>query len=443
MLKYIKNLPRNVKIVLTTAFLLRLTVWLGGMADSSRFLDPDSVDYLQLAEMIGINFQYTYNDQIEIFRAPGYPFLIALLNKISESYAFLCLIQIILDTALCFLLWRLASRLYDSQRALAALSFQCVSIVSITFSVKILSDSIYAFLLILFLNILNETWHVNKNKERATVNFVLSLAACGIVLSFMIYLRAITLLYLYIPIIMLFVGKRTKEALATCITIIICIAPWYYRNYKQAEYPHFSSVGSVNLYRYNACLLLAEKNDISFNDQQKVIDGEFSKFQSQTALAVFAAKRGKEEILSSPLRYIWLHMKANINNFLPAGGIAANIFGIKTGGQNTLSVLHTHGIIAGVNNYFHGQWWLFFCLTPTIFLLGFVYCFSAVGMLSRFASRKLTLFELILILGMFYFLLVPGGAAHPRFRVPAAPILSLFAGLGFVFFKNYLNKRNK
>ncbi len=126
-------------------------------------------------------------------------------------------------------------------------------------------------------------------------------------------------------------------------------------------------------------------------------------------------------------------MKANINNFLPAGGIAASMFGIKIGGSNTLSVLHTQGMIAGINNYFHGQWWLFIFLIPTLFLLGAVYGFSVVGMLSRFTTRKITLFELILILSLCYFLFVPGGAAHPRFRVPAAPILSLFAGLGFVF----------
>ncbi len=259
MLNYIKNLPRKVKIVLIAAFLLRLAVWFGGLADASRFLAPDSIDYLRLAENIGTHFQYANNGKIEVFRAPGYPFLIALLNTIFSSYAFICFIQVILDTALCLLLWRLASRLYDSRSATAALLFQCASIVSITFSVKILSDSVYAFLLILFFNILYEVWHIDGNSKTTTVKIILPLAACGITLSVMIYLRAITLLYLYIPIIMLCFGKRFREALIISIMMIICISPWYIRNYKQAEYPHFSSVGSVNLYRYNACLLLAKK----------------------------------------------------------------------------------------------------------------------------------------------------------------------------------------
>ncbi len=441
MLEYLKNIPRNVKIILAIAFLLRITVWLGGIADPGRFLEPDSTDYLHLAEAIDTKFHYTKQGQVEIFRAPGYSFLIALLKKISDSNAFICFIQVILDTVLCFLVWRLASHIFNDHTAITALVLQCISIVSITFSVKILSDSIYAFLLLLFLNILHETWYADENKTKEMFNSTNLAIACGVVLSLMIYLRAITLLYIYIPMVMLLVGKQIKKALVASIIVIICISPWYFRNYSKANYPHFSSVGAINLYRYNACLLLADKNNRSFNEQQALIDNEFSKFKSQFELAAFAAKRGKEEILKSPLRYTWLHMKANINNFLPAGGITADMFGFKIGERNTLGLLHSQGIVVGIDNYFHDQWWLFFCLVPTIILSGFVYCLSIVGISNCLRIQKLSLFELVLILSMCYFLLVPGGAAHPRFRVPATPILSIFAAVGFACLrKRYYSK---
>ena len=152
----ITTIPKPVKIILAIALALRMIVWSAALLDETRFLDPDSADYLRLAGQLIDNHQLGTDEQLEIFRAPGYPFYLAITMWVAHSFALPALIQIVLDVGLCFLVWRLANRLFAAKAAIASAMFQSVSVVSIVYSCKLLSDSVYAFMLMLFLNALYE-----------------------------------------------------------------------------------------------------------------------------------------------------------------------------------------------------------------------------------------------------------------------------------------------
>jgi hypothetical protein len=209
---------------------------------------------------------------------------------------------------------------------------------------------------------------------------------------------------------------------------MIVIGGWTLRNIKTANYAGFSSVGTINIYRYYACLLMAHQKNISFDEQQKICDAHLALCDNQKEQSEYALKHGLPVIKSAPFTYLLLHLKTDINTFLPGIGDLYALLGVKIGGGGTLAVIHSKGIIAGVKHYFQGHWALFFLALPLAAILLIKYILSAFGILITIYKRKpyLTtyLFFLLIIL---YMTTVPGAVSHPRFRVPIEPLLAILA----------------
>jgi hypothetical protein len=405
--------------------LLRLLTWCGGLANPARFLDPDSHDYLRLAQSLIQTGIYGTETQPEIFRVPGYPTVLAGLSGLTQGPWFVCLLQVLLDVGGCALLWRLVRRQWGETTARATLFFQVFSVVSIVQCCRVLSETGFVFALLVLLNLL--VIPANLSRRRALLRGVLN----GLVLTVMTYLRAVAIPFTLLPLAYLLWRRHFGAALAMLGTAALLLAPWLVRNARQTGYSHFSSVGAVNLYRYNACLLLASNNGIDFAEQQSKIDAEFAKLGSQQAIANYAAKEGMKAILSSPVRYAWLHLKTVPSNLLPATGDLLRTFGVEIGGAGTMQVIRSQGLVAGVRHYFQGQWLWLLVMLPALALLGLLYLLAAVGAVTRLLEHKATAFDVFLVVTLLYFLAVPGGAAHPRFRTPIMPILAILAGVGW------------
>jgi hypothetical protein len=129
------------------------------------------------------------------------------------------------------------------------------------------------------------------------------------------------------------------------------------------------------------------------------------------------------------VRYAWLHLKTVPPNLLPATGDLLRTFGVEIGGSGTLQVIRSRGLVAGVRHYFHGQWLWLLVMLPALALLGLLYLLGVAGAVTRLLEHKVTAFDVFLVVSLLYFLAVPGGAAHPRFRTPIMPILAILAGV--------------
>ena len=425
------HLSKSVYSLLIVAIILRLACWSNGLNEPERYLKPDSYDYLRLAQALLDNHHFGSQDQLEIFRPPGYPFILLCFKTMTSLLAIPTLFQVLLDGLLCCLLWYLAGQLYSWSLANVSLAFQSLSLVSAVYATQVLSDSIFTLFLFLFLIVFSRIVSSSRFENRTCL-------IGGILIALMAYLRAITLLYVFIPIAILIFSKRVKESLVIAAVLIVMLSPWYLRNYYHVGYPHFSSVGAINLYRYNACLLQARETGLAFNQQQSLIDSELDELTSQQSRADYAMSRGKAIILSQPLTYFWLHLRADLNNLLPVGGEFLKLFGYEIGGNGTISVLHSQGVLAAVKHYFNGNWSPFLLLVPTVILLLTSYLSALIGVAYRIFSKKFNTIDLLFLSTLLYFLLVPGGASHPRFRVPVTPILSIYAGVGLVFVYNAL-----
>ena len=437
-------------IILAGALLLRLGLLVVGRQNGSGFMTPDSGDYLLLADSLINSWSFTHNTAAEIFRIPGYPLFLALIKFSGGGLLTIIVAQAMLGTLNCWLTWRLTKiNFKSSMTAILAALFQAGAVVAIVFNNKVLSETLFTtFLLsgLLFISRLTHQSDQPKNRKyywlKASVSGSLIALAC---LCRAIILPLLPLFFTYIW----WRSRNFKLAALFILPIIMIVLGWSVRNYHEAKFAGYSSVGAINLYRYNGCALLAAQHKRSFTLQQQLCDRELDKYSSQTARANFAQTQGEKIILSAPLRYSFIHLKSDINNLLPAVGDLFRIAGADIGGNGTLAVINSSGIISGVKHYFKGKWWLIFVALPLVLWLIYSYLTAAVAVFSLLTDKSYRhlmptiIFYLIIIA---WFLLIPGPASHPRFRVPITPLLSMLAAWGSMVImhkiRNFISNRH-
>jgi len=444
------------RYVLGVSMLLNLAVAFLCYNHESRFLDPDSNDYIQLADSLALFHGYTKGDEPEIFRTPGYSFFLAPFRYIfPHSFFPIIIFQSILGTISVFLLWSLVLSLTHNNLTIAkiAVIFQVISLPSIVAVNKILSETLFTFLLLLSLFLLNKTLINIKDKTQSNSNKkYLFAAATGTIAGLTLLVRAIFLplfplfiLYLYFQGSS-YIQKENKTLIYKIILImllpyILTFAGWKMRNHINTGYNGFSSVASINIYRYYACALLARQKGISFSQQQKICDANLSTAGNQVQQANYAIKHGLPILKSAPFTYLFIHIKTDINTLLPAVGDLYALIGKNIGGKGTLSVINSKGIIAGIKYYFSENWTLFFLALPIVFILILKYMLALIGVAKTILTKEILLTSLLYILLITYMILIPGTVSHPRFRVPVDPLLSLFAAVGLYYCSQLLKSK--
>jgi hypothetical protein len=224
--------------------------------------------------------------------------------------------------------------------------------------------------------------------------------------------------------------------LVLLLTASLVVAPWIVRNYRLVGAPTLSTIASYNLLFYNAVSLEADLRGIG-QEQMRAemterVEDELARrgdVNDEALRAELYDEWSRRIILAHPWRYLYVHLKNDLNSLLPSIAEFLELLGVTRGGKGTLSVLNQYGLWAAVRHYFGEQMWLPWLLLPLIALLGLVY----VGMLAGLVTlaRRRDWFALaLLLLPIAYFLLVPGAPSHPRFRVPVMPYICLLAGTG-------------
>ncbi len=420
---------RYLLCIAALAVLLRLGVWCSA-SDRAAFLRPDSPDYLALADSLAARGVYAKTNEPEIFRTPGYPVLLALVSLVSEPVFGILLLQVLADGVVCALAGVIAWRLTRNRRAVyAAALLHAVSPNAIVYSLAVLSETVFALMLTLFFLALSSGKDDSAPVRRGLLTGLCLAGAC--------LLRGVLLPWIPICVLGLIATTRDgwrRAMLACLLPVVAVVGGWTARNARVAGYPGFSSVAAINLYRYNACALIARRRGASFSRQQAVCDTVMAGYP-QAVQAALAMEKALPVILDAPFFYAWIHLRADLDNLLPAAGEFLRLLGIELGGGGTLDVLRSEGILAGVRHYFRGQTqWFWFCVSAVLLLLGkyLLALLGATALLRRRkdADRRAWWLALLLTLTVLYLLLIPGPASHPRFRVPVEPLLAVLAGAG-------------
>ncbi|MDD5720798.1 MAG: hypothetical protein PHQ53_14030, partial [Candidatus Krumholzibacteria bacterium] len=293
--------PTLVLCAVAGAVLLRVILCAAAMTAPERCREPDSADYLELARNLRLTGAYARNGEPELFRTPGYPAFLALLQSgfvgPEAGLTFALLIQVAADIALCLLLWywgaNLIGRQLNGGAAAFAVVWQAAAGVSAVFACKLLSDSLYAVLL---LGALTAAATAVTADERARRGNPAALTA-GLLLGIGWLWRAVTGPFVIVPVAALLFRRQWRRALILSLAALLIVAPWILRNRCAAGFTGVSTVAAINLYRYNAALLLAREHGIGFAAEQARIDAELAACPDQAAAARLALRRGRAAIL--------------------------------------------------------------------------------------------------------------------------------------------------
>ena len=463
--------------ILILALAARAALYSAAIQDCERAFTADSQEYWDLADTMahtGLFESMTWpggsvSPEPEIFRSPGYPTLLGCVlrlhwqlspeaSKLSPwllpmgpgTWRAVLAMQVLIDLHLVLLTYWLGRELVGHGVGLLAALLQAVSPLAVAASCRILSDSLFAFMLTAALLLIVR--HFRTGSWRALLPAaVLMGAAC--------YVRPVGLVMsgLFV-LVLLFRPKRIRRAGAFAGVIAACVAPWVVRNAVVADYVGFSSFATDSMYWYSAAEVLARKEGVS---AAKVREGFFREegwysfdpdlvgqpglsnapcYRTPGGLARYRRDRAKKIVLAHPRLFLDIHLKGCLAFWLPAATDVLEVAGYTTGGKGTLAVLHEKGLLAAARHYFGGN-------TTAMWLAGAM----ALVLLARYAGIVLCgLWKLrlrmpaaawLMILLVAASFLLPGPATHPRFRVPVAPILSVAAAVGWLGLIERLRRR--
>jgi 4-amino-4-deoxy-L-arabinose transferase-like glycosyltransferase len=426
------KIPKPLIVFFVCALLLRLVMLLVAFQYPERTFQPDTSSYIQPALDLLKDHAYTYSSAT---RTPIYPFFIAFSYIIfGQTSAGIVALQLLVSSATVLLTYLLGIRLSLSKNAAIVGSILIgVSVEAITHVFFLVTETLFSFLLLASIVAYVETW-----QSRRKIWLIIS----AILLALAVLCRPIAL-----PLPLLLAGififqksehwrQRLYFGFIYLLIFTVVLFPWVLRNKIMVGVPTISTITSKNMLYYNAAILEGHLKNISLEEVRAGFDNDVSRSLAEKGFKDIEATRYTEEnilaqqiISQAPLDYIYLYLKSDLNNFLPGVTDLTEIFGITQGGRGTADVLNRQGLLAAINYYFADSIWMLWLFLPAIILLGITYMGDMIAVVVLFGRRQW--FQLF-ILGIIslYFLLAPGGASLPRFRVPAIPFLSLLAGIG-------------
>ncbi len=433
-------LNRPLWIILCVALVLRASLLVAGWRQPERFLAPDSAGYDALARSLTERgeFSRTPAGPAELFRTPGYPLFLAGVYAVSgNSVGAVLAVQIFLDVALCWLVYLLGARLFDRRAGLWAAGLQAVSTVAIVSSVRILSDSLFAFMLTAAILLL-----VHHFKTSRWWPLLLG----GLVAGAACYVRPVGVFFGVIVLLVLLLRCRAvRKAIVFAVVFAACLGPWVLRNHIVADYRGFSSVPAEAAFKFQGPYVMAKVEGISVESARSRLEAELAEYKAaeDPTCGQLEAKRaslGLGVLRRHPWTFLAMHARGSLMVWAPGEAELPALLGVETGGRGTAEVLARQGLPAAVRHYLGGRIWLLWLLAPFVLFLLARYALAAIGVIRR-ARLRMRPAGWLVVLTVVLFAILPGVFGHPRFRVPITPMLNVAAGVGAVWLIGRLRRR--
>lgn len=517
--------------ILILALAVRAVFLMAVFADVHQAITPDSKDYANLASWWLLSGDYQLEDlavvapwdgsptpRPEIFRTPGYPALLAGAAWVAEeahgrrqrpvwqdsespmppaALKTILSFQVLLDLHLVLLTFFLGRSLAGHSAGLLAALLQAISPLAAAASCRILSDSIFAFMLIAAVMLLVRHFRTGG---------WWSLLSASLVMGVSCYVRPVGFAFSAVMALVIVCSRRgtgilsvsppagqagrgavsalpeTEEAtgetpvglmggtpmlrprrllrtLAFVAVIASCVAPWVARNVIVADYWGFSSFATDSMYWYSAAEIEARQQGVPVEQVREQFDEAESRApfaadvvtrpamgtapcdRTPGGLARYRWAKAREIIFAHPWQYAGIHLKGDVAFWLPGATEALEVMGYTSGGKGTLDVLHRKGLVTAARHYFGGD-------TTAMVLAGVmagIWLVRYLGVilcgLWRLRLRKMTSAGWLCVLLVVTACLLPGPANHPRFRVPVEPILSVAAAIGYLGLRQWRRRK--
>lgn len=247
-------------LILLLAFGLRVTAAVlvdrYVAAQGRTFLiEGDANGYWQLAQKIVAGQDYAiHHPPRYVLRTPGFPlFLAASIHLFGDSVLAASLLLAGVGTGCCWLTYCLGKRLIDEQTALMAAAFMSVSPLQVGNSVLILSETLFAFWVLLSLLALARvpaTWWPRPFEKRPSPRSLFEAAIAGAAAGLTTLVRPGWILWagLGASLLAVFGTDRVRLRLIAIAAFGLCcfavLLPWAYRNSQATGHWVFTSLWS-------------------------------------------------------------------------------------------------------------------------------------------------------------------------------------------------------
>ena len=387
----------------------------------------DSTEYISIARTLLSDHRFALSPEAmpEVFRAPGYPFFLALLLLVFGSILAIPFVQILLAAGSAVLVALLGERYFSRGLGFStAILFACEPI-ALSHVLIALSETLFVFLFLLAI------WFLTaKGASLRHIFFA------GLLVGLSALVRPIGLYCLPIFIMWVLWQQRHLWRIAllsaTVLTLgaALAVSPWMSRNKIVGEHYAISSVSSFNPLFYSVISFESSRRGVL----EAVIRQELYKqlgTDSGALLQSFAyadAERAltQKYLVAHPVEYAVFHIEKTVPFFVGSGiGTSLSLVRISESIPDT----NISGMI--VRGDMHGA---FAALTASplvfaelIFWVLISLCASVSLVVAWLWQRKEFAILVFLFAIVCLFALATGPVSSPRYRLPVEPFMFLGA----------------
>jgi hypothetical protein len=411
------------------------------------FYLKDSPQYVQLDNGLvsGCGFARLINgvcQQAELLRTPMYPVFLAVLPNIRSALA----VQSFIGSLICLMLGLIMLHLWSYRAALVSIAILAFDVPSIVVANQVMTEQLFTLLLLgavlppLFL-ILRPA----RDSRPWRVALFCGLSAAAAVLTRPIGIVLPVIVAIPFLLNRTFRARKRLELAAVAMVLpLIAIAGWSVRNYRLGNYFGLSTVSGITLYYYRAPGVLAETQQISFDRAQDELGHQIAvpyehifeaRYQS-SGLTHQMKDKAKNLLLAHPKLTIILTIESTLYNALtPMRSELANWLQIGSRDDGLIARGISIGALEGVLEKILTSPLIALLVIIQIVANGFLWLGVALAFTHcPNSSTQYRIWCLYLgFVGLLFLALAGGVEANARFRVPALPLLSVVAALGYGF----------
>jgi Dolichyl-phosphate-mannose-protein mannosyltransferase len=429
------------------------------------YYSPDSESYLSVAREMAVTGRFTRGGTPELARTPGYPLLLELGVRLGHVEAVTITLQLLLSCATVWIVYQISMLVFVSEGSarLCALLY-AIEPLSIVYTCKLLSETLFAFVLALAL------WglvgHLQTGARLALVGSAVASATSIYIRPVAYFVPAIVGVVLCVNALL---ARRSREhtiresggpsqpvrwvdaAVFVGISMAL-VGAWQMRNIVETGYGAFAAIGDETLYFYQGASVISVEEGKSYYRVQKELGYyDRSLFESMhieqtnwTRAEKYRWLRyeGGRLVLAHPMIYAWIHAK----------GVARLM--LDPGGFEYLRLLQAYPMSGGLLGKVvdRGLWSLVATLLRErpgaialnaalgLMLLGYL-ALATAGMVSKAFWRNPAL-SAMWVIGVYFVVMFGGPQAEGRFRHPLMPIVSVMAGAGWMTLMERSKKRD-
>lgn len=428
--------------IIIFAFLIRIFFAIlayHNAGDTAIFHRMDSKTYIAPATSILETGYFAIAGAPELHRTPLYPLILIPGIALGEVELITILIQIILSCFTVALVYLSSFIIFGNRKAaLMGAAFYSLEPLSLNYSALILTETAFAFFIMLFLYFM--LLYLDRRHFQHLIFSAVALTAS-------VYTRPISY---FLPLFISFGifsyifirGKSLTDAIVhSFLFVLLCmvfILPWQIRNYSLTGYKGFCTISDSNLYDYHAASIMSVKNNVPFQEQQRIFAEEAVKHEPDVVEKYgYMHRVGKKIIGENKKEFVKLYVRGIVAVLLEPGTTDFNRMI-----ENESNLPGLIGIILSSENRQEkiaallGSPASIFSLLYTTIPLYFPLLLGIVAVISPGSgAMRNTLLLIIVLMVVFYFVALSGGiTGYARFRHPIMPFMCLLAGCGLFRF---------